>query len=372
MGGWLSKRDYYEVLGVSRDADLAAIKKAYRNLAVRNHPDRNPDDPEAEERFKEAAEAYQVLSTADQRQRYDAYGHAGMGGAGFGGINPDAFTDFNDVLGNIFADFFGGRQSSPGGARRGEDLRYDMEIDFQEAVFGLETHVKVPRTESCQTCGGNGAASSEDISTCSTCGGAGQVRYSQGFFSVSRTCPTCRGQGQQVRHPCADCQGQGRVRNERKLKVRIPAGVDTGARLRLSGEGEGGSRGGPPGDLYVVLHVREHADFQRDGEDIHCLVPITFSQAALGATISVATVHGEHDLEISPATQSGARFRLKGQGVPRLGRRGKGDQVVMVHVETPRRLSKQARKLLEELATEEGASVRSGQGLFERVREILG
>ncbi len=368
----MSKRDYYEVLGVSRDADLAAIKKAYRNLAVRNHPDRNPDDPEAEERFKEAAEAYQVLSTADQRQRYDAYGHAGMGGAGFGGINPDAFTDFNDVLGNIFADFFGGRQSSPGGARRGDDLRYDMEIDFQEAVFGLETHVKVPRTESCQTCGGNGAASSEDISTCSTCGGAGQVRYSQGFFSVSRTCPTCRGLGQQVRHPCADCQGQGRVRNERKLKVRIPAGVDTGARLRLSGEGEGGSRGGPPGDLYVVLHVREHADFQRDGEDIHCLVPITFSQAALGATISVATVHGEHDLEIASATQSGARFRLKGQGVPRLGRRGKGDQVVMVHVETHRRLSKQARKLLEELAIEEGASVRSGQGLFERVREILG
>lgn len=367
----MSKRDYYEVLGVQRDADLGMVKKAYRRLAVRFHPDRNPDNPEAEERFKEAAEAYQVLSDQEQRQRYDAYGHAGLGG-GFAGINPDAFTDFNDVLGNIFSDFFGGDRRPGTGPAQGDDLRFDMEIDFLESIHGMETTIRVPRTETCAACGGNGAASPADITSCSTCGGAGQVRYSQGFFSVSRTCPSCRGQGRQVKRPCSDCSGQGRVRKERSLSVRIPGGVSSSARLRLSGEGEGGARGGPPGDLYVVLHVRDHADFQRDGDDLYCTVPITFSQAALGADLTIPTVHGEHQLTIPVGTQSGQSFRLRKQGAPHLGRQGRGDQVVTVHVETPRRLSKRSRDLLEELAAEEGTPRASGLGLFERVRELLG
>ena len=367
----MSKRDYYEVLGVQRDADLGAVKKAYRRLAVRFHPDRNPDNPQAEERFKEAAEAYQVLSDQEQRQRYDAYGHAGLGG-GFGGINPDAFTDFNDVLGNIFADFFGGGRRPGSGPGRGDDLRFDMEIDFLEAIHGMETTIRVPRTETCSACAGNGAASAADVTSCSTCSGAGQVRYSQGFFSVSRTCPSCRGQGRQVKRPCSPCTGQGRVRRERSLSVRIPAGVSTGARLRLAGEGEGGLRGGPAGDLYVVLHVRDHQDFKREGDDLYCMVPITFSQAGLGADLKVATVHGECKLTIPAGTQSGETFRLKGQGAPRLGRQGRGDQIVAVHVETPRRLSKRSRELLQELSVEEGAPRASGHGLFERVRELLG
>jgi molecular chaperone DnaJ len=369
----LSKRDYYEVLGVSRDADAAEIKKAYRRKAVDFHPDRNPDDPQAEERFKEAAEAYQVLSDSGQRQRYDAYGDAGMGG-GFGGFNPEAFTDFNDIFGNIFSDFFGGGSRSrgrAGGPGRGDDLRFDMEIDFLEAIEGLETTVQVPRMEACNTCSGRGAVKPEDITSCSTCDGAGQVRYSQGFFAVSRTCPSCHGQGRRINRPCSDCRGQGRMRSERKLSLRIPPGVDNGSRLRLTGEGEGGTGGGPPGDLYVVLHVREHKDFQRDGVDIHCLVPVSFAQAALGATIEVATVHGTSELVIPEGTQSGKQFRLRGEGVPILSRRGRGDQIVTVHVETPRRLTRRSRELLEELAAEEEQSGRSGQGLFDRVRDIF-
>ncbi len=367
----MPKRDYYEVLGVNREATLQEIKKAYRALAVRDHPDRNPDNPEAEERFKEAAEAYQVLSDPAQRRRYDAYGHAGLGASGFGGFNPDAFADFNDILGNIFGDFFGGGRRRPGGAARGDDLRYDMEIEFLEAVRGLDTTVRVPRTQSCSRCGGSGAASPSDITSCSTCGGAGLVRYTQGFFSVSRTCPSCRGQGRRVTKACPDCRGQGRVRAERKLALHIPAGVDDGARLRLAGEGEGGMRGGPAGDLYVVLHVKPHPDFRRDGLDIHCRVPISFSQAALGAALQVPTVDGEEELSIPAGIQSGASVRLRGKGVPRLDGRGRGDQVVTVHVETPRRLSRRARQLLEELAEEEQRSARQGQGLFDRVRELL-
>jgi molecular chaperone DnaJ len=368
----VSKRDYYDVLGVARDADLSVIKKAYRRLAVENHPDRNPDDPAAEERFKEAAEAYQVLSDPAQRQRYDRFGHRGVEGAGFGGFNPEAFTDFSDVLGNIFADFFGGARSRRAGPRRGEDLRYDMEIDLLESVRGLETSVRVPRTETCDACRGSGAASPEDVETCATCGGVGQVRYAQGFFSVSRSCPACRGQGRRVTRPCGPCDGAGRVRRERRLSLKIPAGVDEGTRLRLAGEGEGGLSGGPPGDLYVVLHVRPHPDFQRQGDDLHCRVPLTFSQAALGATLQVATVEGESELTIPAGTQSGSSFKIRGKGVPRLGGRGRGDQVVTVHVETPRRLSKRSRELLEALAREEGAGRSGGQGLFDRLRDLLG
>ncbi len=370
----MSKRDYYEVLGVSRDADLSAVKKAYRRLAVSCHPDRNPGDKKAENRFKEAAEAYQVLSDPEQRRRYDAYGHAGMGSGGFGGFNPEAFTDFNDIFGSIFADFFGGGGRSrgrPGGPQRGEDLRFDMEIDFLEAIRGMETAIQVPRMATCELCQGRGAARDSDISSCPTCGGAGQVRITQGFFAVSRTCPACHGQGRRITTPCSACSGQGRVRSERKLSLRIPPGVGHGSRLRLAGEGEGGRAGGPPGDLYVVLHVRDHADFQRDGTDIHCLVPVSFAQAALGATLEVATVHGSAELEVPAGTQSGHRIRLRGEGVPVLGGRGRGDQIVTVHVETPRKMTKRMRELMEQMAQEEGAQRRSGQGLFDRVREIF-
>jgi molecular chaperone DnaJ len=367
----LTKRDYYEVLSVSRSATLQDIKRAYRTLAVRHHPDRNPGQAEAEERFKEAAEAYQVLSDPEKRRRYDAYGHAGLGRGGFGGFDPSAFTDFSDILGGIFSDFFGGGRPRRGGPQRGNDLRYDMEIEFLEAVQGLETTIRVPRTESCEPCSGHGAASPDDIATCSTCGGAGQVRYSQGFFSVSRTCPSCGGQGRQITRPCPACGGAGSVRVERKLNVQIPAGVDEGSRLRLSQEGEGGRGGGPPGDLYVVLHVKEHPDFRRDGLDLHCRVPVSFTQAALGTVLQVPTVNGQAELKVPAGVQSGTTLRLRGEGVPRLGSGGRGDQVVTLHVETPRRLTRRGRELLEELAEEEGKRARSGQSLFERVRELL-
>jgi molecular chaperone DnaJ len=368
----LSKRDYYDVLGVARGATLQDIKRAYRNLAVRHHPDRNPGNPGAEERFKEAAEAYQVLSDPEKRRRYDAYGHAGLGQGGFGGFDPEVFGDFGDILGSLFSDFFGAGRPRRAAPQRGDDLRYDMEIDFLEAIRGMETAVRVPRTESCGECSGSGAATPEDIAGCATCGGVGQVRYTQGFFSVSRTCPSCRGQGRQITRACSACQGSGTLRTERKLSVRIPPGVDEGSRLRLVGEGEGGRRGGPPGDLYVVLHVRDHPDFRRHGNDIHCRVPITFTQAALGATLRVPTVDGDEDLKIPGGTQSGTSFRLPGGGAPRLGGGGRGDQVVTVHVETPPRLTRRARELLRELAEEEETVSRGGQSLFERVRDLLG
>ncbi|MFQ5766704.1 MAG: molecular chaperone DnaJ [Acidobacteriota bacterium] len=365
----MSKRDYYEVLGVARNASLQDIKKAYRSLAVRYHPDRNQGDPEAEERFKEASEAYQVLSDQEQRQRYDTYGHAGVPGGG--GFNPDSFTDFNDILGNIFADFFGRERRRSARAVRGQDLRYDMEIEFMEAIRGVETHIRIPRTETCPGCSGSGAASPADVVTCSTCGGAGEVRFAQGFFSVSRDCPGCGGAGRKVKHPCRDCRGRGVVQRERKLSLRIPPGVDDGSRLRLAGEGEGGRRGGPPGDLYVFLRVAEHPHFRREGLDIHCRLPITFSQAALGAEIRVPTVDGKANLKIPAGAQSGESFRLRGKGVPRLNGRGRGDQIVTIQVKTPRRLSRRARALLEELAAEESGGERVGHGLFERVKTLL-
>ncbi|MFQ5669833.1 MAG: molecular chaperone DnaJ [Acidobacteriota bacterium] len=365
----MAKRDYYEILGVSRSASLPEIKKAYRVLAVKYHPDRNPGQREAEERFKEAAEAYQVLSDPEKRQRYDAYGHAGVGGAG--GFNPETFSDFSDILGNIFSDFFGGARHRGPAPQRGADLRYDMEIDFFEMVQGLETTIQVPRTEECGKCSGTGAASQGDIRSCGTCRGAGQVRYTQGFFSVTRTCPTCHGQGRRITRPCPVCQGQGTVRVNKKLQLKVPAGVDTGSRLRLLGEGEGGRRGGPPGDLFVVLHVKEHPDFRREGFDLHCRIPITFSQAALGKTVKVPTVSGEATLRIPAGVQSGASFRLRGKGVPHLNGSGRGDQIVTVHVETPRHLSRKSRELFRQLAEEESPASGEGQGLFERVRDLL-
>jgi molecular chaperone DnaJ len=344
-----TQRDYYEVLGVPRNASDQEVKSAYRKLALKYHPDRNSGDKEAEERFKEAAEAYSVLGDPGKRQRYDAYGHAGVSGAG-AGFDPTVFADFGDILGDLFGfgDLFGRRR---GGPRRGSDLRYNLELSFDEAVFGTETHIQIPRSELCSTCQGSGSAPGTKPSECPSCGGAGQVTFQQGFFSVARTCGRCRGSGRIITSQCRDCAGQGRVAVERKLQIRIPAGVDTGSQLRIAGEGEAGSAGAPPGDLYVVLRVQEHPFFKRDGSALVCEVPISLTQAALGAQIEVPTADGgQTRLTVPEGTQGGASFRIRGQGVPHLGSKGRGDLHVLIRVVVPTKLSSEQRKLLEQLA----------------------
>jgi molecular chaperone DnaJ len=366
----LSDREYYEILGVPRDADLSAIKKAYRQTALRDHPDKNPGDKQAEERFKEAAEAYAVLSDPEKRRLYDQFGKQGLGGrAGFPGFDHDVFADFSDILGEFFGlgSIFGGGAQRRAGA--GRDLRYDLEIEFEEAIRGLETRIQVPRLESCADCGGSGAEE-DGTEVCNQCRGRGQVAFQQGFFTIARPCNVCGGSGRRITRPCAGCEGRGRVQRERTLKIRIPAGVDDGTRIRMTGEGEGGPRGGRPGDLYVVLHVREHAVFQRQDRDLHCSHGISFAQAALGAEIQVPSIDGEQPLSIPPGTQSGTRFRLKGLGVPALNSAARGDQYVTVHVQTPRRLSDERRRLLEQLAELDGEET-AEPGLFDRVKKIF-
>jgi len=367
----VSDRDYYDILGVARDADVATIKKAYRQAALKFHPDKNQGDRKAEERFKDAAEAYSVLSDPEKRALYDRFGRAGLGGgAGFQGFDEDVFADFSDILGNIFgfgSVFGGARRRSRAGA--GRDLRYDLEIDLEEAVRGLETKIKVPRHETCGECGGRGAPQ-DGIETCRPCGGRGQVAFQQGFFTIARPCGQCGGSGRRITKPCPKCRGQGRIATERTLTVRIPPGVDTGTRLRMSGEGEGGVGGGPAGDLYVMLHVRDHAVFTREDLDILCEVPIGFSQAALGASIRVPTIDGEETLDIPAGTQPGTRFRLPGRGAPALDRSGRGDQYVAVQVRVPRRMSRDQRELVERLATLESEED-DEPGLFERVKNIF-
>jgi molecular chaperone DnaJ len=346
-----TKRDYYEILSVPRGASEQQVKSAYRKLALQNHPDRNPDDKAAEERFKEAAEAYSVLGDADKRRRYDAYGHAGVASAGSGGFDPTTFSDFGDILGDFFGlgDLFGRR--ARGGPRRGADLRYDLELGFEEAAFGTETQIQIPRPETCPSCSGNGAAPGSGPTACTACRGTGQVTFQQGFFSVARTCGRCRGAGRVIASPCEQCAGEGRVSVERKIHLKIPAGVDTGSQLRISGEGEPGSAGGPAGDLYVVIRAAEHAFFQRDGTSLFCEMPLTFTQAALGASIEVPTLDGgQAKLNIPEGTQGGASFRVRGQGVPQLGAKGRGDLHVTVRVLVPTKLSSEQRKLLEQLA----------------------
>jgi molecular chaperone DnaJ len=374
----MAKRDYYEVLGVSRTATEVEIKSAYRKLAVRYHPDKNPGDHEAEEKFKEAAEAYSVLSDADQRARYDRFGHAGVSssaasGAGWG---AQGFGGIEDILGDLFGfgDMFGGR--SAGGTRRsaaqrGADLRYDLEMTLEEAASGMTAQLRIPRLETCDACRGSGAAPGTQPETCQTCGGAGQVRYQQGFFSVSRTCGTCRGTGRVIRTPCETCRGAGRVEREKQMEVKIPAGVETGSRLRLAGEGEAGSQGGPAGDLYVVIHVKEHEVFERQGNNLYASVPVTFAQAALGAEINVPTLDGQQNLKVPAGTQTGTVFRVKGQGMPALGGRGKGDLYVSVTVVTPTTLTREQRKLLEQLAEIEEKDL-GDKGLMDKVRDIFG
>jgi molecular chaperone DnaJ len=372
----MSKRDYYEVLSVGRTATDQEIKSAYRRLAVKYHPDKNPNDATAEEKFKEAAEAYSVLSDAEQRKRYDRFGHAGVSsGAGAGAWGAPGFGGIEDILGDLFGfgDVFGGQRggSRRSTAQRGADLRYDLEISLEDAANGMTANLRIPRLETCDTCKGSGAAAGSQPESCSTCSGSGQVRYQQGFFSVARTCHVCRGAGRVIKNPCSDCKGSGRVEREKQMEVKIPAGVETGSRLRVSGEGESGTQGGPAGDLYVVIHVAEHEQFERQGNNLYEAVPISFTQAALGAEISVKTLDGEEDLKIPMGTQTGSVFRIKGKGMPALGGRGRGDLFVSVTVMTPTTLTREQRKLLEQLAEVENKDLES-KGLVDKVRDIFG
>jgi molecular chaperone DnaJ len=381
----VSKRDYYEVLGVPRTASDQEIKSSYRKLALKYHPDRNPGDKVAEERFKEAAEAYAVLADTDKRHIYDRFGHPGLGGAATGGFDPTVFTGFEDILGGL-GDIFGigemfGGQRRRGGAQRGADLRYDLEISFDESARGVETTIQIPRQETCETCNGSGAAAGSKPTTCPQCQGRGQLRYQQGFFTVARTCGQCRGTGSIISSPCATCRGTGRVQQTRKLTVKIPAGIASGQRLRLSAEGEAGAGGGPPGDLYVVVHVQEHPFFHRDGNDLFCEIPLNYTTVALGGEITIPSLEGEQTLKIPEGTQTGATFRLRGKGMPDVvAGRGRGDLLVTVKVVTPRKLTKDQRKVLEQLAEAlpkekfepTPRDEHEDRGIFERVKDIFG
>ncbi|TNF36363.1 MAG: molecular chaperone DnaJ [Gammaproteobacteria bacterium] len=347
----MSKRDYYEVLGVARDADEADIKKAYRRIAMKHHPDRNPDNAESEEKFKEASEAYEVLSDKEKRAAYDQFGHAATDGMGAGGFGAGGFGggNFSDIFGDVFGDIFGGGASRQrGGPRRGADLRYTLQLDLEEAVRGTTVSIRVPALRTCGTCDGSGAKPGTSPVTCSTCHGQGQVRMQQGFFAVQQPCPACRGRGKTVKDPCPDCHGQGRVEEERTLSVKVPAGVDSGDRIRLNGEGEAGPEGGPAGDLYVEVHVRDHAIFQRDGKHLYCEVPIGFVDAALGGELEIPTLDGRVKLRVPAETQTGKLFRLRGKGIKPLRGGSEGDLLCRVVVETPVNLSNKQKELLKQ------------------------
>lgn len=365
------KRDYYEVLGVVRTATLDDIKKAYRRMAVKYHPDKNPGDGKAEEMFKEAAEAYGVLSDEEKRARYDRFGHAGT--SGMGGFDPNQFADFGDILGDLFGfgDFFGtGRRRSTRPAR-GNDLRYDLELEFMDAVFGKEVSLDVPRVVTCATCSGSGAKAGTLPVTCTGCAGRGQVRYSQGFFAVSRTCSQCGGAGKVIKDPCAGCNGQGRVREEKTISVKIPPGVDEGSRLRVGGEGESGFNGGPAGDLYVFISVKEHTRFNRRDYDIHSQQEVSFTQAALGAEVQTDTVEGTESLKVPAGTQPNQVFRLRGKGVQFLQGAGRGDHYVHVIVRIPTTLSDDQRELLERLSAMEGEAPPEPRGFVDKVKDLF-
>lgn len=371
----MSKRDYYEVLGVGRDASEREIKKAYKRLAMKFHPDRNPGDKAAETSFKEAKEAYEILTDGDKKAAYDQFGHAGVdpnrGGGGFGGG-----ADFGDVFGDVFGDIFGGgRRGGQRQAARGSDLRYNLELSLEEAVRGLTKELRIPTLAACDSCDGSGAKKGSSPTTCGTCHGQGQVQMRQGFFAVQQACPTCHGRGKIIKDPCNKCHGEGRVEKSKTLSVKIPAGVDTGDRIRLSGEGEAGEFGAPPGDLYVQVSVREHAIFQRDGNNLYCEVPISFSKAALGGEIEVPTLDGKVNLKIPAETQTGRMFRMRGKGVKSVRSHAVGDLLCKVVMETPVNLNERQKELLREFEdTLTGQSKKhspKAEGFFDGVKKFF-
>jgi molecular chaperone DnaJ len=364
--------DYYEVLGCERTASEAEIKSAYRRLALKYHPDRNPGDGESEARFKQAAEAYSVLGDAEKRQRYDAYGHAGLGG--FGGFDPSTFADFGDILGDLFG-FGGGGRRQRGGPRRGADLRYNLELTLEQAAHGFDTKIRIPSTAVCENCKGSGARPGTQPTTCPACRGAGQVRVSQGPFSIAQTCPRCHGSGSVIPNPCSACAGSGRLKLQKTLAVKIPPGVDEGDRVRLSGEGEPGVNGGPPGDLYVQVHVKPHGVFQRDHDDLHCEMPISITTAALGGEISIPTLDGSAKIRVPAETQTGKTFRLKGKGIKGVRSQLPGDLFCHVVVETPVSLTERQRQLLREFDTisaqDSARHNPRAKGWFDKVKEFF-
>jgi molecular chaperone DnaJ len=371
----VGKADYYEVLGVSRECSEQELKSAYRKQALKYHPDRNPGDHSAEEKFKEASEAYQVLSDADKRAAYDRYGHAGLSGAGAGfSGSPFGGVDIGDIFGDLFGEMFnmgGGAQRGPR-QHRGDDLRYDLTINFEDAIFGTETEVKIRRLETCVVCKGNGSASVRGPSVCGSCQGRGQIRYQQGFFSVARTCGACGGTGSVISDPCVACRGQGRAAGEIKLNVKVPPGVEDGTRIRYTGEGDTGRSGGPRGDLYIMLAVRAHDFFERQGHDLHCVIPISFPQAALGAEFEMSAIDGPVQIKIPEGTQSGKELRIRGRGVPHLNEKGQGDLVVKIVVQIPRKLNRAQRELVTKLAEQMSVDNNpTSPGLIEKMKDLF-
>lgn len=374
------KADYYEILEIERTASDGEIKTAYRKLAMKWHPDRNPDNKDAEDKFKECSEAYSVLSDADKRAAYDRYGHAGVGNGGpggFGGGSPfgQGFQqgDLGDIFGDLFGEMFNmGGRGRASRAQRGRDISFEMELTFEQAVFGTEREVKVRRADLCVDCKGSGAENGKQPETCQQCGGRGQVRSQQGFFSVARTCPVCSGTGQVVKNPCKTCRGDGRTQKDHTIQVKVPAGVEGDTRIRYSGEGDAGRFGGPNGDLYILLDVKPHSFFERDGDDLHCVMPISFPQAALGTELEIETLHGAETIKVPEGTQSGKEFRLRGKGVPHLNAHGKGDLIVEVRVQTPSKLTKEQKALLKQLdGTLAVDNKPHARGIFGKMKEIF-
>ena len=374
MSSRVSKADFYEVLGVSRDADDQELKSAYRKLALKYHPDRNPGDKVSEEKFKQASEAYQVLCDAEKRAAYDRYGHAGLGGQGFGSGPFAGGVDIGDIFGDLFGEMFnvggGGQRTSR--QRRGDDLRFDLAIDFEDAFFGAETEVRIRRLETCTVCKGRGSASGRGPSVCPQCQGRGQIRYQQGFFSVARTCGACSGTGSVIGDPCTTCRGETRVAKELKLTVKVPPGVEEGTRIRYAGEGDAGRSGGAKGDLYVVLSIRPHDFFERHGHDLHCVIPISFPQATLGAEFEIPGIDGPVNVKIPEGTQSGRELRIRGRGVPYLNEKGHGDLIVKLMVQIPRKLNRAQRELVAKLS--ESLTVDNkpaSPGLIEKMKDLF-
>ena len=374
------QRDYYEILTISRTAAIEEIKSSYRKLAMQWHPDRNPENKqEAEIRFRECTEAYTILSDPKKRQIYDTYGHAGLAGvASQPDFNGTVFQDFHDIFGEFFGfeDLFGGgRRGGRSRSQRGADLRYDMTLTFEEAATGVNTKIRVPRQEYCESCNGTGAKKGSGVAACQTCGGRGQLVYQQGFFTINRTCPACQGAGQIVKERCLDCKGQGRIDRERTIELRIPPGVDTGTRLRVQGEGEPGPNGGAAGDLYVVLDVKEHSFFERRGADLYCTIPLSIAQAALGSELEVPGLSGEEHLKVPEGTQSGAVFRVKGKGLADPHGGGRGDLYYHVRVLIPTKLTRDQKKLMEQLHSTlkvDNKPADRGSSLFDKVKDIFG